>query len=127
MGLFTYICSNVINSRQDEINTIDANIEKYEQGIANAKKACRYFEDANNGIVKLVEDLHLYFRGEAAAKFNTRLLRYGTECKNRADDMNKLIKNYKNRIKDFENDRADLQNKINSYQEILNTLQWLHL
>ena len=127
MGLFSDIYTGKIGKKEEEIKKINADIDKYQQGIEDAKKARKYFEQTQKDMEKLVEDTTLYFNGESAPKFRMRLLDYGSFCYQRAEDMKITVKNYKKRIAKFEEDKAKFQNDINKYQSVLNVLQFLHL
>ena len=119
MGITTSIILTVgIHSKKKELNQINADIEKYQKAIEDAKKASELFVQFISGIDELVDETSYYFKGTAAPEFRLRLLKSSSFISDRDIDMQHKVNYFQNCISNLEDRRRDCEKSIDTLRAL---------
>lgn len=102
MGFITDLLNNQIKRSNDSLNQYNADLNKYRQGIEDAKKAKKLFEESATKMDSLILETDGVFQGAAATQFCLKLSKYNKAIKKMPAIMDKRIKAFERRISELE-------------------------
>ena len=102
MGFITDLLNNQIKRSNDSLNQYNADLNKYRQGIEDAKKAKKLFEESATKMDSLILETDGVFQGAAATQFCLKLSNYNKAIKKMPAIMDKRIKAFERRISELE-------------------------
>lgn len=102
MGYISDLLNEQINDRRERINQYYADIDRYNQGISDAKEAISHFESAHSEMSGLIVETGNVFKGDAAEEFLKNLNSYNRSIQEMIPIMQKRIESFKRRIKEIE-------------------------
>lgn len=127
MGIFSDGLSKQIDCNKAAMNQYEADLEKYQQAVEDAKKAKGLFEQSAANMDNLILETDGVFQGSAATMFANKLMTYNKSVKAMVSIMEKRIKAFEKRISEIDGQKSWCNTWTNILSGLMSTLKFLGL
>ena len=127
MGSISDALKDKVNSKKEAANQYIADIDKYQQGVEDLKKAKKLFEESSSTMNGLILETDGVFQGDAATQFCLKLTQYNNIIKELPLLLEIRIKSFEKRINSlkFQKGWSDFWGGF--YSGLMNTFKFFGL
>ena len=125
MGIFSDGLNSQIQSNKEKMNQYEADLEKYQQAVEDAKKAKDLFRQSASNMNKMILETDGVFQGSAATMFAGKLTIYNKSVKAMVSIMEKRIKAFEKRISEIEGQKKWCNVWTNIMSGLMSSLKFL--